>query len=261
MNTWNKTMLAAAVAAGVMTIGGAAQAAPTTIISYQFSQSGAQIASTDTAGVGSATHWNVNIKGGGVPTSGNLNVLSGSSSSSLVDSTGASTTLTGSYSSSLGSSYVYLYGSNSTPNNKIFSALIGATQPNTQNGTLSLANIPYASYDLIVYLQDNNDSRNDGHISISLAGGPTYTGLTFNSLDSSASPVVFTQITGSNGSGNYVKFADLTGSTQDFTFNNSAFTYGAGVSGFQIVEVPEPASLALLGLGGALLLRRRRQSV
>ena len=50
---------------------------------------------------------------------------------------------------------------------------------------------------------------------------------------------------------------DASGSL-DFRFTNSATTNRAITNGIIITEVPEPSSLALLGLGGLCVLRRRR---
>lgn len=56
--------------------------------------------------------------------------------------------------------------------------------------------------------------------------------------------------------GNYIVFRNLDDST--FTLTVSSLGGGVPLNGIQIVAVPEPASVALLGLGGVLVLARRR---
>ncbi len=198
------------------------------VVSYQFDAFGSTygIASTASAGVVPAAHWNVNI-----------NAAASGTFSGLVDSTGASTTIAGSYSSKY-SDYNYTasrgYGLPTSPNQSLFTSFVAEDYwSGGGTGTLSLTNIPYSNYDLIVYLQGSSGQTSS--LNVTLSGGPTYTNTIPNNADTLASPVVFTQITASGQLGNYVRYTGLTGSTKTFTFSNSGSGSGTGISGFQIV--------------------------
>jgi len=73
-----------------------------------------------------------------------------------------------------------------------------------------------------------------------------------------AAPAGTDLIEGSTGvEGHYLLISGLSGDLTITTTNPAGGR--APLAGFQIVEVPEPSSAALLGLGGlALILRRRK---
>lgn len=138
--------------------------------------------------------------------------------------------------------------------------------------SFTLANIPYASYSLIVYDQEFNTGA---VIGITAAGTTYYTsspqfdaaGYLDNNL---ATPYTYTQGTSTDAMNptpvsNYVLFSGLSGASQTVQIAGAS---GTRVGGFQIVEtsavvggpaVPEPTT-ALFGLAlvGAVGLSRRR---
>ena len=58
--------------------------------------------------------------------------------------------------------------------------------------------------------------------------------------------------------GNYILVSGQTASTLTIQGQDRNGAERGSISGFQIVEVPEPSSAALLGLGGLALILRRR---
>lgn len=57
--------------------------------------------------------------------------------------------------------------------------------------------------------------------------------------------------------GNYVVFEDLTAASLSLSYGGLNGQFGRGsIAGIQIYEVPEPGTMALLGTGGLMLLRR-----
>lgn len=154
----------------------------------------------------------------------------------------------------------------------IFTSVIDVQNSNT----VTVSNVPYASYDVYVYMRDDANDR-AGSFQI---GGTTYyvRGLTGGEgggdPDNTGSGYVLStdttvdltnpgtiDVDNSIDQGNYVKFSGLSGSSFDLiagAVDTSDAANRNKFAGFQIVQVPEP-SVTLLGALGLLgLLRRRR---
>ena len=111
--------------------------------------------------------------------------------------------------------------------------------------TFSLNNVPVGTdYDLYLYSQNGAFKSSQTEFII---------GTTVHTAINTATSVFVLDT-------NYVLFHGLSPDglgAINVTMNNLSPS-GASFDGFQLLELPEPASMSLLGLGGLLLLRRRR---
>ena len=115
-----------------------------------------------------------------------------------------------------------------------------------------------SGYDVYVYFDSNQVTPNERIHTLSI-NGTTIVGKE----EAANFSGTFTQVTGNDTNnpqvGNYAVFEGLTQS--DFTLNAVAHVNGAGITGIQIVSVPEPSTWVLLVMGlasGAVLWQRRR---
>ncbi|HUS46385.1 MAG TPA: PEP-CTERM sorting domain-containing protein [Phycisphaerae bacterium] len=118
-------------------------------------------------------------------------------------------------------------------------------------------------YDLIVYYDGNNNSA-DWVTEFALSSGSTTLASVFakDATDTATWSGTFVQATGTSAAtatdGNYVRFTGLT--ADSLTLTTTPESGDGPINGIQIVAVPEPAALALLSLGLAATLARRRQT-
>lgn len=186
------------------------------------------LATTDVAGAVPAANWN-NVQATGFGQAFNYAIT-------YVDDSGANTPLTVAASSGVGDSW----NTGGTPDEIIFgdkSAWGGGTQ------TLTLSNIPYASYDLYVYVSEWSSEV----VKFDIGGNVQTVTNTFTPQFTPGPDLVQNDT--------YVKYSGLSG---NIVVNMEATSGGLHLGGFQIVQVPEPSMLGLLALAPALALRRRR---
>ncbi len=208
-------------------------------ISVNFDGANGTLNSGDVAGVVPLSNWN-NVNS---TVQWGLDTFSG-----LIDSTGASVAMT--FSAYIG--YATSGGGNSGPNSGDAKMLGGGFAYGSGGGTISITNIPYASYSLYVYVGPDSayhasDPNFNGSITV---GSTTYY---YQNLANSSTYVQSVDTTGPSlisSQADYVLFTGLTGSSLDFIVNAPNWN-NTGVYGFQIVEsaVPEPSTYVLLMFG------------
>jgi len=232
------------------------------VVSWNFDVYGT-LSPANTAGAVSAANWNDSYTIDG-------NALN-ATENNLMDNSGAATTVS---LTELGynNSWNRYQISTSSPGQdtdgsytrKLLNGYINKGATETSSGGLTaghagvlLSGITYSVYDIYVYFSADTAGR-AGTITI---GGTTYD---YSSLGaaatsgSNASLIQTTDTTGANPGADYAVFTGLTGSSQ--TIDSYVSQWG-GIAGVQIVAepTPEPGTLALAGLGGALLLRQLRR--
>ncbi len=178
------------------------------------------------------------------------------SDSVYIDSAGNDTTLSVSYSMNNPIDSRPYRAAGSTAADGDERLLSGVSQ---KSGPIALSNVPYATYDLIVYVPERNDGGFSGSVTVS---GDDITDATIYADAADSYDDIHKQSTATAPEdateATYVRFNGLT-NTSDVTITvGDGTSYSDSMAGFQIV--PEPATMALLGLGGlGVFLRRKRR--
>ena len=203
------------------------------------------IASTDTAGVVAVTNWNnkyTNVGG----------------SLQLTDDSGTLLATTVSVSSQYSGS---IAGEFATPNETLMGS---GTDSSGGNMTATVTGITYDLYDVYVYFGSRGATDRFGNYTITPSGTgasaeQSLLGYDIGTFTNVGGFILEDGSGGGSGIGNYMVFKNVSGANLLITADpQNVSTPRAPLNGFQIVAVPEPSSLALIGLSGLLLLRRRR---
>lgn len=124
---------------------------------------------------------------------------------------------------------------------------------------IAMTEIPYANYDVIVYFSSDVSGR-AGDVT---DGATNYSFVTVGPASVSGANALFAQTTDTGGTytttANYAVFSGLSGASQTVKVQMRDLDQWAGIAGFQVVAVPEPASIMLVALCGLVTLRRARR--
>lgn len=246
----NPSILSASIAA-LSAIGlNCADASTTGVsLSVNFGSDQAALAPTDVTGVVPSANWN------------NAPGVTGSLSNLTVDSSGNPVTLTGSAVTWAGSG---VWSTNQESNTSQFTnpadeAMMTGYLDVFQGapGSILFSGIPNGLYDIYVYSLTAVDGRDSGNVIVN--------GVQEKSI--SMFSTSFVEGGGPGGAqdaggvpGNYNFYPNIAVADGQVNINLPGDTFRAAVNGVEIVQVPEPSSLALAAISsiGVLGLRRRR---
>jgi hypothetical protein len=225
-NVVGASLLALAATCGAQTV---TNPCPNRVISWNLDDY-STVNPTDLAGLAPATNW--------------VDTWLNNVTTSLPDNTGTATTMNLSYSSyntyQVESSHPG-YDANGTANREVLNGFLNAGpaawSPWTTNTSVSMTNIPYAKYDVIVYLNSDTSGR---HSTID-NGSITYYFSTVGSASLNGANALFLPTTAANGTNfataDFAFFPAMTTNAAKFTTTpKSGNDQWLGIAGVQIIE-------------------------
>lgn len=147
------------------------------------------------------------------------------------------------------------YGNGATGSGADTTLLYGGPEAQNTGYTataITITGIPYAEYDLYLYVKGWSAGRT-GEARLS---GVASSEIGFNTFQNF--PSTHSRATSTATQGTYVLWEALTADT--VTVEARRIGNNIIVSGFQVVEVPEPGTIALVAVGMLGLMRRRRRA-
>jgi len=248
-----KLLVSAAVALGVLGVvsAGLAQTVtnlnPNRVISWNLDD-WSTVNPTDMAGLAPATNW--------------VDTYLKNVTTSLPDNTGTATTLNlsrGSYNTWHIQGNHAGYDANGTANREMLNGYLNAGpaawSPNPTNTWVTLTNVPYSKYDVIVYFSADTSGRHASIDNGTNADSTTYYFSTLGSVARSGINALFQPTTGTNSAvftpADFAFFPGMTNANAVFTEQpKSGNDQWLGIAGFQVVECsntyvlygPAPAS-------------------
>ncbi len=184
------------------------------------------------------------------------NVASGANSGVLVNSAGATTGVTVSWSSNTGT-----FSSNASfgdPNNQLMGSMLNDGAGNGHGNSVTLSNIPYASYEVIAYVGSEGGGANGRLSNLNIGSSPTF----YFSTDTfpGSNPYTFQQITnttvGTFQAGNYAVVPGLSGSSITVTDGAIPNNSNTGMLGVEIINTASaglPSTTSLFIASGSTL--------
>ena len=179
-----------------------------------------KLTAAESTGVQPAANWNVVEANSGY--SGNVVSLKNSSGTTTTMSLAWTTDRNGIWPRS---------GTAGTATGKLYSAVLtaGGSGPTGGNATVTLSGVPYTTYTIYAYLASGQANR-AGKIKLNSGSLTNWNAQQFDAS------TTFTEVTGSNATGNYIKWTGVTGSSATITVQPNGGWVPVGITGIQVVE-------------------------
>lgn len=179
----------------------------------------------------------------------NVLVFAGGTATNLNDNSGTSTSMSVSWitNNGWGDGTANTDANSGIPNAKLQRGYLDDTGPNS-TATFNVSNIPYSVYDLVVYFSSDDPGMEHGDFTVN----GNFLGRTGTIVSWADNPTL-------EIGRNVLLVEGLTGSSLEFIGDRIGGQTRGSISGFQIVNIPEPSAAVLgLVLVAGLAARRRK---